>query len=70
MNLSKGINRLSIAAGIVGIAIFAYLPGRSDPWYSVLIVLALGFLIFWGVVRLIGWIIKGFMSKQAERKDK
>jgi hypothetical protein len=69
MNISKGINRLSILAGIVGLVVFAYIPGPADSWQVGVTIMAVGFWVFWGAVRLIGWAIKGFMSKEAEKKD-
>lgn len=61
MATSKGIHRLSILAGIVGV-VWVGFAMESSMWDGAqgLVCLVAGFLAGWGGVRLVNWVIKGF----------
>ena len=69
---SKGINRLSIGLGVIGMVVLWIVALALDAnttdnkWYEVLLLVILvsgvGFLPGWGIPRLVHWIYTGFKS--------
>jgi len=68
----KAINRLGIGLGLLGVIIFWIAGIASGASFSsivlprVMIVAAGGFLVVWGLNRLVYWIYMGFKTDDAK----
>ena len=66
MAVSEGARRLSLVAGLVPLGLFALwsaimLLGRGEDFHwGFLLAGFLAFLLPWGTVRVIAWIVQGF----------
>lgn len=71
VNLERGVQRLSLVAGAVGLSIsllsmplmLTYYAILIGPWAQLLlpVLLALGFFLPWAIVKALGWAVAGFL---------